>query len=86
MEFNFIGVTNVKWSFFLFTFIMLSTLLPEQFPVEKAAVIVNVQTNEMAIFEANRISDVFPVASGKKEKKHLLVNSMCLLKQSILLS
>ncbi|KQL57939.1 MULTISPECIES: L,D-transpeptidase [Shouchella] len=66
MEFNFIGVTNVKWSFFLFTFVLLSTLLPDPFPVEKAAVIVNVQTNEMAIIEANRISDVFPVASGKK--------------------
>ncbi|MFS0786357.1 L,D-transpeptidase [Shouchella sp. 1P09AA] len=56
----------MKWSFFLSIYVFFSALFPNQFLIEQADIIVNIKTNELALIEANHISEVFPIASGKK--------------------
>ncbi|GAF12045.1 LOW QUALITY PROTEIN: ErfK/SrfK protein [Bacillus sp. JCM 19045] len=60
----------MKWSFLCFLLLLLNpvTLPAEEFEIEKASVIVNIHTNTLALIEANHISEIHPVATGKKKR------------------
>ncbi|GAF19352.1 ErfK/SrfK protein [Bacillus sp. JCM 19046] len=73
----------MKWSFLCFLLLLLNpvTLPAEEFEIEKASVIVNIHTNTLALIEANHISEIHPVATGKKSEEtpvghfHVLVKA-----------
>ncbi|MBM7838170.1 lipoprotein-anchoring transpeptidase ErfK/SrfK [Alkalihalobacillus xiaoxiensis] len=73
----------MKWSFLCFLLLLLNpvTLPAEEFEIEKASVIVNIHTNTLALIEANHISEIHPVATGKKGEEtpvghfHVLVKA-----------